>query len=64
MNFLQQKWPDRTLSKLDSAIESMNRAKASSSVMTAEALFGSVVTLLTTIRVRFLFCNGELRVHM
>ena len=55
-----------SLSRLDSAIENMNHAKDSPSVkaIPAKALFASVSTLLTTIRVRSLFCDGELQAHL
>ena len=66
-----------SLSRLDLAIENMNHAKDSPSVkaipakdspsvkaIPAKALFASVSTLLTTIRVHFLFCDGELQAHV
>ena len=58
--------PDHDLSRLDLAIESMNRAEDSPSVkaIPAKALFASAGSLLTTIRVHFLFCDGELQAHM
>ena len=53
--------PDHDSSRLDLAIESMNLAKDSPNVkaIPAKALFASAGALLTMIRVRFLFCDGE-----
>ena len=45
---------ERTLSSLNVAIEAMDLAKELSSITPAKAVFGSVGTLLTIIRVRFL----------
>ena len=50
-NAKQQKRQDNTLSLLDVAIETMNLANEISSVTPATAVFGSVGTLLTMIRV-------------
>ena len=50
-NAKQQKRQDNTLSLLDVTIEAMNLAKEISSVTPAKAVFGSVGTLLTMIRV-------------
>jgi len=52
-------------SSLNSAIETLNLAKEISGVAPAKAAFGTVSTLLTTIRVRFfLFYDDEFLVHM
>ena len=48
----QQKERDDALSKLNEAIEDLNRAKEISSVTPAKTVFGSVSALLPTIRVR------------
>jgi len=59
-------WLGYSLSRLDLAIENMNRARDSPRVkaIPAKALFASAGALLTTIRVHFLFCDGELQAHM
>ena len=65
MDSKQQKRRDDTLSLLDAAIEAVNLAKEISSLTPAKAVFGTVSTLLTTIRVGLLlFCNDERRVHV
>ena len=56
---------DNTLSSLNTTIEALNLAKDICSITPAKAVFGSVSTLLTMIRVRFFrFCDNEPRVHM
>ena len=55
---------EKTLSSLNVAIEAINLAKEVSSATPAKAVFGSVGTLLTMIRVRFLFCDDELQAYM
>ena len=61
----QQKRRDDTLSLLDAAIEAVNLAKEISSPTPAKAVFGTVSTLLTTIRVGLLLlCNDERQVHV
>jgi len=51
-------------SALNTAVEDLNVAEKASSIPPAKAIFGSVIVLLTLIRVRFLlFCNDLLRVH-
>ena len=62
----QLKGRDDALSKLNEAIEDLNRAKEVSSVTPAKAVFGSTSDLLPTIRVsnpslkvdRWLTCAG------
>ena len=57
---------DSALSSLNVAIEALDLAKEISCISPAKAVFGSVIVLLTMIRVRcFLpFCYDKLRVHM
>ena len=47
----RQKGRDDTLSKLNEAIEDLNRAKEASSISPAKTVFGSTSALLPTIRV-------------
>ena len=47
----QQKGRDDALSKLNEAIEDLNRAKEVSNITPAKAVFGSTSDLLPTIRV-------------
>ena len=47
----QQNGRDGALSKLNEAIEDLNRAKEVSSVASAKAVFGATTALLPTIRV-------------
>ena len=55
---------DNTLSSLNVAIEALNLAKEISFITPAKAVFGSVGSLLTMLKVRrFLFRNDELCVH-
>jgi len=57
---------DGALSSLNVAIEALGLAKEISCITPAKAVFGSVIVLLTMIRVRhfILSCDDELRVHM
>lgn len=48
---------DGTISSLNLAIEAVNLAKDASSITPANAVFGSVGTLLTMVRVRFIFSD-------
>jgi len=53
------------ISALDAAIKSLKLTENTSSIAPAKTVFGSVNTLLTTIRVRLLsFCNDLLQVHI
>jgi len=54
----RQKRRDDALSSLNVAIEAMTLAKEVSSITPAKAVFGSVSTLLTMIRVRSLLPAG------
>ena len=54
----QQKGRDDALSKLNEAIEDLNRAKEVSNITPAKAVFGSTSDLLPTIRVS----NSSLKV--
>ena len=47
----QQKGRDSALSKLNEAIEDLNRVEEASSIAPAKAVFGSTSALLPTIRV-------------
>ena len=49
----RQKRRDGALSKLNKAIEDLNRAKDVSDIAPAKAVFGSTSALLPTIRVSF-----------
>ena len=61
----RQKRRDDALSLLDAAIEAVNLAKEISSPTPAKAVFGTVSTLLTTIRVHLLlFCIDGFQVDM
>ena len=51
---------DGVLSSLDVAIDDLNLAKEVSSITPANAVFGSVVILLTMIRVSFLLFYDEM----
>ena len=65
LNSQPPKGRDRIFSSLDEAIEALNIAKDVYGIPPAQAAFGSVIALLTMIRVRFLlFYDDELRVHM
>ena len=57
---------DGALASLNVAIEALDLAKEISCIAPARALFGLVVALLTTIRVRFFraSCNNELQAHV
>jgi len=61
---LEPKRREHALSLLTMAIEAMNLAKEVSSATPAKAIFGSVATLLTMIRVRFLFCDDGLQFYV
>ena len=53
------------ISALNAAIESLKLAENTSSITPAKTVFGSINTLLTTIRVRFLpFCSEPLQVYI
>ena len=60
----QQKRRHRVLSSLKAVIEAANLAKEDSSMALATAAFNSVSVLLTKIRVRFLFSDGEFLAHI
>ena len=63
-NTRRPKGRDHTLSSLNVTIEAINLANEVSFVAPAKAIFGSVSSLLTMIRVRvFLFRGAELLVH-
>jgi len=56
---------DNTLSSLNVTIEALNLAKDICSITPAKAVFGSVSTLLTMVRVPFLqFCDDEPWIHI
>ena len=50
---------DGVLSTLDVAVDELNLAKELSSITPAKAVFGSVVILLTMIKVCFILFCGE-----
>jgi len=54
---------ESAISALNAAIEDLNLAEKISSIPPAKAVFGSVIVLLTLIRVCFPSCNGPLWVH-
>ena len=55
---------DDNISALDAAVEAMNLAEKISTITPAKSLLGSVSTLLTLIRVCFLFsCNDILQIY-
>ena len=60
----QSKRREDAISMLNAAIEAMNLARDISSVTSAKIAFRSVSTLLTTIRVCFLFCGDGLRIYV
>ena len=61
----QPKGHDGVLSLLNAAIEAVNLAKEISSITPAKAVFGSVSTLLTMIKVRVSFLSDDiLRVNV
>ena len=61
----QPKGHDGVLSLLNAAIEAVNLATEISSITPAKAVFGSVSTLLTMIKVRVSFLSDDiLRVHV
>ena len=63
-NSQRPKGRDGVLSSLNVAIEGLNLAKEVSSATPAKAVFGSVVILLTMIRVSFLlFCDETFQVY-
>jgi hypothetical protein len=63
-NTQRPKGRDGTLSTLNVTIDALNIAKDVVDIAPAKAAFGSVVALLTMIRVRFfLFCDDGLQVH-
>jgi len=53
----RSKGEDGATSSLNIAIETLDIAREDSSITPAKAVFGSVSTLLKTIRVRFPFCG-------
>ena len=55
---------DTTLSSLNMTIEALNLAKEICTITPAKAVFGSVSSLLTMVRVRPSQCDDELRVHV
>ena len=56
---------DNTLSSLNVTIEALNLAKEISFITPAKAIFGSVSSLLTMIRVRFVVSyNSGFQVHI
>jgi len=60
----QPKRRDGVLSSLTMAVEALNLAKEVSAITPAKAVFGSVGTLLTMIRVCFFrLCDDELLAH-
>jgi len=63
-NSRRQRGRDNSLSSLSVAIETLNLAKDISCITPAKAVFGSVSSLLTMIRVRFLLFYNDPRVHM
>ena len=64
-NSQRPKGRDRIFSSLNVAIEALNIAKDACGIPPAQAAIGSVIALLTIIRVRFLlFYDDELRVDM
>ena len=56
----RQKGRDDALSKLNEAIEDLNRAKEVSSITPAKAVFGSTSALLPTIRVSSIVDSSRL----
>jgi len=55
---------ESAISTLNAAIEALNLAEKNSNIPPAKAVFGSVIVLLTLIRVCFLhFCYDLLQVH-
>ena len=61
----QSQWHDGALSKLNVAIEALNRTKEVLSVTPAKPVFDSVRVLLTVIRVyRLLFCGNGVLAHV
>jgi len=50
---------ESAISALNSAIEAMRQAVETSSITPAKDIFGSVSTILTTIRVRFLLSTAS-----
>jgi len=60
----QPKGQGAIISPLNAAIEAMDLAEKISTITPAKTVFGSVSTLLTSIRVCFLlFCGDLLRVY-
>ena len=59
----RRKRQDNSLSLLAVAIEAMDLAKEVSSATPAKAVFGSVSTLLTMIKVHSLFSDDIIHVH-
>ena len=61
----QPKGQDATISALNLAIDGLNILKEVSSIEPIKTVFGSVIALLTMIRVRFLLsCDDELPAHV
>lgn len=62
-NSRRQRGRDNSLSSLSVAIETLNLAKDISCITPARAVFGSVSSILTMIRVRFFLFRNELWAH-